>query len=1192
MCIIRQEVAWVRGSNRFRTRQLSLQYWRLWRAYVQKRRCHRELLAQMDVHCTDVRKKRSIQKWHGYTPILQDIRVTLSIARYFNEFRVKQHVFRHGFVLFWAITAGAKRVAMATRIQRAFRTKRARTKLFVLRTKIRYQIDSRVSRGSDVLSLSGDDLMWKLRQNKRDARELWTFVVLYVPWEPISEHTRQVFNRVATNWMHLRKQHMCFACVDATSVVEHRVCAVLQDLNDEMDSGVYSLMSVLGLESSRLPVILGFWFGSGHGVANTHIIGYSDSGVAVMKRRYEQICGDSCRKNLSFNVREECTVVDVMQWMESLFDQSRLATAIDLQAYARGFLARRHYKRLRVLHKERLAQRIREWVTTLQRKWHTRKINRAALRIQGWVRGVLARRLFWQRLHRALEECRTAARQVQRKYRQHLFFKRIREAIFRQRATPHLFPNAPLCDECLGTDTTTWLDESAVNLSLAKVFCRDCKQALCQGCASKTHAGGKRAQHLFHTIEIPAMNDPGCTVCTACEVARAVRACQSCPHTNNTYCPDSPIEGGEMLTCRACFELLHCKPPTRPVASGSQKWMWWQASAFCRHRWRFVPSEEDLVSSQTITSRAVIDKYSWMNLQRLEEWRVEQQMHVQSQKARDDKLYALRVQHEAILRDAFDRYDADKSGAIDRNELRRMFREELCQPLSETQLDDAMRVMDRSGDDIVKFDELLAWFTEGLLSEKPDESKSGSAALLKEALKAKRQMRRYKERHLGALPASPLEVLGPKNVQEETAPKPPPPRAKVPDVPNIECLETSDFGAKRRVFFRFMHEVCGLDWVLEDEAVIPIADAMDVFTRVFLPRWNNGQLTHDFYYDGESFEFEGLQYERRWDGEKQKFRFHTRKKREVEQAPPEEHKGRRGYKKSARRRSSGGAASASEPVSELKVVWEDTVEWIDPRKRQELWESARAAFAHADRDASGYIDQREFRRLLAAELCEPLSSAQAKRAFNTIDTDGSGAIDLDEFFDWYATLKSQDAQESRQKERLRALLRTKRRAKQLAKTAVDSAITSGAAVKDSVEKAVLEQQLSREKSRGASPELLKLLSEGHAKPLVLKALTLHNQDEALARQWLQDKRAEQQQEQEAKVATARAKQQRSTQARLKRRKTMATVRNRLALLVMTRGKKSKRAHAARLQDAVANLDREIRTVERQATLRHFKSQQF
>lgn len=919
MCLIHQSVEWKSKCERFNTVRITHTHWMRWRNYVEQRRAGRQLLLRMEEHHAVVHKRQAIYQWHAFAPILRDTRVIEAMAKDFSAFRIKCHVSTAGFRAFWAMTAGARRIAMAIRIQRAFRAKRARQKLFVLRTKIRYQIDTRVNRGADVVSMSGEQLLERLRVSKRNARELWVFALLSYPWQPVSQPMREAFNRVATNWTFLRKQRMSFALVDATDTVKHAISVGLEnggggdgiDEYQHAQDGYYSLTSVLALHASRLPCIVAFWFGSGNGIVNAPVIGYTDSGVPILKRRYERVCGEHRRNSLVFPLSEDqdskrgCSVVELMRWMEALLDDSRVASVTDLQAYARGFLARRHFKRLRVLHKQRLAQRIREWVAMLQTKWLVRKTNRAAMRIQRWQRGVHKRRLFWERLRHELNLYHKAARRIQTQYRRHLLFRCIRDAVQRQRATPLLFPNAPLCEECLGGalaavdgDTTSLDTVDSSKLIVAHVACRECRQALCESCAAKLHSAGKRAQHVFQSIDVSVMNDPVCIMCAVCEVAKCVRACQTCAHDDKQrddllsdallVAADSSVAVADaVLTCRSCFELRHCKPPARKTALSmdlhqrKHRWWWWQTDAFRRLQWRFVRDSKDIApsgSASAVTSAMVVDKYGWMTMDGLERARKERMTALQSQQQRSDQLFAIRVQNEAILRDAFDRYDADKSGAIDRSEFRRMFREELCQPLSEVQIDRAMSAMDRSGNGLIEFDELLAWFAEDLLEKTQSDAAANdsgaSLALLKEALKAKRQMRRYKERLLDVLPPSPLEILAkkrrrdPSNDEEE---KPPPVRAKVPRFPSVECLEQADFAAKRKVFFRFLHDICGIEWVLEDEPVIPTADASDVFASVFVPRWNSGKLTHDFYFDGEAFEFAGEQWERRWDVTRKQF---------------------------------------------------------------------------------------------------------------------------------------------------------------------------------------------------------------------------------------------------------------------------------------------------------------------------------
>lgn len=1081
---------------------------------------------------------------------------------------------------------------MAIRVQRAFRTKQARNRLFILRTKLRYQIEARVCHGTDVVSLSGEQLLHILH----DKRDLWVFALAAFPWQPVSATVRKAFNRVATNWSYLRRQRMCFAVVNATDTVNLRS-------DDDLDrvgasewgsGGTYSLVSALSLDTTRLPTIVAFWFGTGHGIVNTPVVGRSKTGNPILKRRYERVCGEShrCEMLFTFNSPTVNSVKAMMSWMETLVDSSRDAAATDLQAYARGFLSRRHYKRMRVLHAQRASQRVRRWIDNLRTKQHLRKTTRAAVRIQRWTRGIFGRRGFWQRLHEAIQAHRIAATAVQRAYRRFIYRKRLRNMMARRTATPARYPNAPLCEECLGvpsSDGTYSLEEQ--RFTLAHVNCRDCRQPLCESCAAKLHGAGKRMQHVFHSIDLPAMSASDTPMCELCQVASVARACQTCRRDSTS--------SSELLMCRSCFYLQHCRSAVprngAKSANGRSHW-WWQAEAFRRHQWRIVRSQDD-ISTPVLSSRAVIKQNGWMTFAKTERDRQAALTAENSRQARANELFTIRAQHEAILRDAFERYDADQSGSIDREEFRRMFREELCQPLSDDQVDRAMQAMDRSGNGMIEFDELLEWFAEDVLDNKAEGEGQAPAslALLKETLKAKRMMRRYKEK-LTALMPSPsaltdqlLDQLAPTERQVE----PPAMRSKVPGFPAIEALDAADFAAKRGVFFRFLHEICGLDWVFEDEPVIPIAEAMDVFARVFVPRWNAGQLTHDYYFDDEQFVFDGLLWRRRWDAERKQYGYHAKKRKHPQplpevldqQQPTQTTMTRRPSRRSSRRRS-----SVSAPVPD---EFEDVVEWIDPRRKQMLWAEAKSAFASADTDGSGLIDQREFRRLLVSELCEPLSKAQAKQVFAQIDADHSGSIDVNEFFAWYATHKCQDLPLNAQTERARAVLKTKRRVRRVSIAAIEATLATGAAVKDAVERKLQDQQLARD-SHGASPELLTLLHEGYPKLLALKALGLHGQDVGPARAWLAEKRDEEQREAQLKAEVERqARMQRRQsvkEASVRRQTKLARYRKSIVKLVV--GTSAAEAHATRLQDAVTNLEHEIRKVERQATLKLDKGHQF
>jgi Ca2+-binding EF-hand superfamily protein len=71
--------------------------------------------------------------------------------------------------------------------------------------------------------------------------------------------------------------------------------------------------------------------------------------------------------------------------------------------------------------------------------------------------------------------------------------------------------------------------------------------------------------------------------------------------------------------------------------------------------------------------------------------------------------------------------------------------------------------------------------------------------------------------------------------------------------------------------------------------------------------------------------------------------------------------------------------------------------------RDELMEN----FEHFDRDHNGKIDLAEFSELLDA-LGSDMNDGDKRIGFDAIDTDGSKAIDFDEFATWWAD-KVEDA---------------------------------------------------------------------------------------------------------------------------------------------------------------------------------------
>ncbi len=71
---------------------------------------------------------------------------------------------------------------------------------------------------------------------------------------------------------------------------------------------------------------------------------------------------------------------------------------------------------------------------------------------------------------------------------------------------------------------------------------------------------------------------------------------------------------------------------------------------------------------------------------------------------------------------------------------------------------------------------------------------------------------------------------------------------------------------------------------------------------------------------------------------------------------------------------------------------------LEPEEIEELRES----FSYNDRDGDGRIGLAEFRELLE-QLEARTSAREARIGFNEIDTDDDGAIDFEEFVEWWCS---------------------------------------------------------------------------------------------------------------------------------------------------------------------------------------------
>ncbi|GBG24160.1 Kinesin light chain 3 [Hondaea fermentalgiana] len=312
---------------------------------------------------------------------------------------------------------------------------------------------------------------------------------------------------------------------------------------------------------------------------------------------------------------------------------------------------------------------------------------------------------------------------------------------------------------------------------------------------------------------------------------------------------------------------------------------------------------------------------------------------------------------EYIIKEAFQRYDADGSGALDAEELKGFLRNEICEPVSDEEVQEAIRRMDTDQNGLIELSELLEWFVDLRKQEGRDSAKM---RLLRMNLQAKKRSRMFKEQVDAMLPREKLEST--RKYLEEQAKKWRERRPPVPGYSFCSQLQKSDFSAMLPLFERYVKREFKLDVNLQirhglSQPQEKIERMKVAFSSVFMPNYNRGVLPRIYYEDMREIAHEGVSYLQRWSEEKDYFEY---------------------------------VNCSTGEVLELNPVM---VAEHEP--------GAQAAFERFDKDKSGGLSRAEVRLMIEQELCLKLSRAQLKAAMQQLDRNDDNSVSFDELLAWF-----------------------------------------------------------------------------------------------------------------------------------------------------------------------------------------------
>lgn len=503
--------------------------------------------------------------------------------------------------------------------------------------------------------------------------------------------------------------------------------------------------------------------------------------------------------------------------------------------------------------------------------------------------------------------------------------------------------------------------------TLALIRCEQCQDPFCISCFAKYHSSGRRARHATQMIDFQIFDRKAETrLCTRCCVQKVQRMCTTCDESYCRLCfeqvhphSDSNMrthlwQNPERLNQKEEEEEENAAPPKpKPIVKAKNTRIWGKLPLR-------RPAEEiseilpPVPPRWGILPEKVLENFNWQSINRLKAANEHEILELLQRERERDAREALLNEHRAWLREAFDEFDSDGSGTLDAAELRPFLQQECCEPISNTECQEALASIDRNGNGVIEFDEFLEWFC--TVWHDSEQQHSLPNALKRHRLQFLKSWRKFTS--TGEKSPKEEHSQEPKELQKEPL--------VVPGYDSVLQLEPSegDSGAKswqskESVFRSFLEHEYDLEWLKEDWSEIPSERLYVIFYSLFVPKWNLGELEHRYYLDNVDFldPETGISWTSCW----------------------QETWGKYGFVKAS----------------------ETRIERVDPRVRSSCQERLTKAWSKVGWTQARVLSHKDVRHLLVNVMCLVYTKEGLEQVIEEIDPQDLEEIDFDSLLLWY-----------------------------------------------------------------------------------------------------------------------------------------------------------------------------------------------